>query len=176
MAFYWLQGIPNKGEILTKMSLFWFDKLNDIIPNHLITADVDQMPPDVKVHAEVLRGRAMLVRKAKIIPLEAIVRGYITGTLFLLGWRVTQDETQRKICWGRAGSAWSEYKKSGTVHGIKMPEGLVECQKLPVPIFTPSTKAEQGAHDENIHPDTGTSLTLLSRLLACRVQPPPRST
>lgn len=76
-----MQGIPGKGEILTKMSLFWFHKLNDITPNHLITTDVDQMPSDVKVHAEVLRGRAMLVRKAKIIPLEAIVRGYITGTL-----------------------------------------------------------------------------------------------
>jgi len=78
-----VQGIPGKGEILTKMSLFWFDKLSDITPNHLITTDVDQMPPDVKVHAEVLRGRAMLVRKAKIIPLEAIVRGYITGTIFI---------------------------------------------------------------------------------------------
>ena len=76
------------------MSLFWFEKLNDITPNHLITADVDQMPPDVKAYANVLRGRVMLVRKAKIIPLEAIVRGYITGTLFrLLDWRVTQNET-----------------------------------------------------------------------------------
>jgi phosphoribosylaminoimidazole-succinocarboxamide synthase len=86
-----VQGIPNKGEILTKMSLFWFDKLKDITPNHLITTDVDQMPSDVKVHAGVLGGRAMLVRKAKIIPLEAIVRGYITGALCQ---RATHNETE----------------------------------------------------------------------------------
>ena len=82
------------------MSLFWFEKLKDITPNHLITADVDQMPPDVKAYAEVLRGRAMLVRKAQILPLEAIVRGYITGTLFRLGWRVTQNETNGNFWFG----------------------------------------------------------------------------
>ncbi|CAG8679646.1 4540_t:CDS:2, partial [Acaulospora colombiana] len=122
-------GIPNKGEILTKMSLFWFEKLKDVIPNHLITAEVDEMPADVQVHANVIRGRSMLVKKAKVLPLEAITRGYITG------------------------SAWAEYKSKGTMHGIKLPEGLRESQKLPEPVFTPSTKAEAGQHDENIHPD-----------------------
>jgi len=171
-----MQGIPDKGKILTKMSLFWFEKLKDITPNHIITADVDQMPPDVKAYAEVLRGRAMLVRKAKIIPLEAIVRGYITGTFSCVGYRAVQNETKGNFCFVHVGSAWSEYKKSGTMHGIKMPEGLVESQKLPEPVFTPSTKAEQGAHDENLHPDVGTSLLLLSRFLMRRVQPPPLPT
>ncbi|CEL58211.1 Phosphoribosylaminoimidazole-succinocarboxamide synthase OS=Pichia angusta GN=ADE1 PE=3 SV=1 [Rhizoctonia solani AG-1 IB] len=124
-------GVPGKGVILSQLALFWFKKLEGIIPNHLITDNVDQMPPEVAQYKDVLQGRTMLVKKAKVIPLEAIVRGYITG------------------------SAWSEYKKSGTVHGIPVPEGLVESQKLPEPLFTPSTKAEQGQHDENIHPDRG---------------------
>lgn len=127
-------GIPNKGRILTQLSLFWFEKLRNIIPNHLITADIDQMPDDVKAYRGQLEGRSMLVRKAQVIALEAIVRGYITG------------------------SGWSEYKKSGTVHGISLPAGLVESSKLPEPLFTPSTKAEQGAHDENIHPDRAREL------------------
>lgn len=127
-------GIPNKGRILTQLSLFWFEKLREIIPNHLITTDFDQMPDDVKAYRDQLEGRSMLVRRAEVIPLEAIVRGYITG------------------------SAWSEYKKSGTVHGISLPAGLVESSKLPEPLFTPSTKAEQGAHDENIHPDQARKL------------------
>ncbi|CAE6483298.1 unnamed protein product [Rhizoctonia solani] len=122
-------GVPGKGVILSQLALFWFRRLEGIIPNHLITDDVDQMPPEIAKHKDILNGRAMLVKKAKVIPLEAIVRGYITG------------------------SAWSEYKKSGTVHGIRVPEGLAESQKLPEPLFTPSTKAEQGQHDENIHPD-----------------------
>ncbi|KAG9049821.1 Bifunctional purine biosynthetic protein ade1 [Tulasnella sp. UAMH 9824] len=123
-------GIPNKGRILTQLSLFWFEKLANIIPNHLITADIDQMPDDVKAYKDQLKGRSMLVRRAQVIPLEAIVRG----------------------------SAWSEYKKSGTVHGINLPAGLIESSKLPEPLFTPSTKAEQGAHDENIHPDQAREL------------------
>ncbi|KAG9077864.1 Bifunctional purine biosynthetic protein ade1 [Ceratobasidium sp. UAMH 11750] len=122
-------GVPGKGVILSQLALFWFKRLEDIIPNHLITDDVEQMPPEVRKYKGVLEGRTMLVKKAKVILLEAIVRGYITG------------------------SAWSEYKRSGTVHGIRVPEGLVESQKLPEPLFTPSTKAEQGQHDENIHPD-----------------------
>ncbi|KAI0077736.1 phosphoribosylaminoimidazole-succinocarboxamide synthase [Panus rudis PR-1116 ss-1] len=121
-------GVPDKGKILTKISLFWFEKLKHIIPTHFVTANVDEMPEEVKQYREQLEGRTMLVKKATVIPLEAIVRGYITG------------------------SAWSEYKKSGTVHGIPLPEGLVESQKLPEPLFTPSTKAEQGSHDENISP------------------------
>ncbi|KAH9479762.1 Phosphoribosylaminoimidazole-succinocarboxamide synthase [Psilocybe cubensis] len=122
-------GIPDKGKLLTQISLFWFQKLGDIIPNHFVTANVDEMPAEIHKYKDQLEGRAMLVKKAEVVPLEAIVRGYM------------------------AGSAWSEYKKSGTVHSIPMPEGLLEGQQLPQPIFTPSTKAEQGAHDENISPE-----------------------
>ncbi|KAF5316299.1 hypothetical protein D9619_006558 [Psilocybe cf. subviscida] len=122
-------GIPEKGKLLTQISIFWFHKLSSIIPNHFVTANIDEMPEEVRKYKDQLDGRAMLVKKAQVVPLEAIVRGYL------------------------AGSAWSEYKKSGTVHSMPMPEGLVEGQKLPQPIFTPSTKAEQGAHDENISPE-----------------------
>ncbi|KAF8622529.1 hypothetical protein AX15_006966 [Amanita polypyramis BW_CC] len=127
-------GIPDKGKLLTQLSLFWFRKLADIVPNHLITADIDHMPEHVRKYRDQLDGRAMLVKKAIVVPIEAIVRGYLTG------------------------SAWAEYKKSGTVHGINFPEGLVESQQLPEPIFTPSTKAEQGAHDENISPEQAAKL------------------
>ncbi|KDQ13732.1 hypothetical protein BOTBODRAFT_366897 [Botryobasidium botryosum FD-172 SS1] len=127
-------GIPEKGKILTRLSLFWFEKLRHIIPNHLITADIHAMPPDISKYSEILEGRAMLVKRASVIPLEAIVRGYLSG------------------------SAWSEYKRSGTAHGIPLPAGLSESAKLPEPIFTPSTKAEQGAHDENISPEQAASL------------------
>ncbi|EKM78501.1 hypothetical protein AGABI1DRAFT_60716, partial [Agaricus bisporus var. burnettii JB137-S8] len=127
-------GIPTKGRLLTTLSLFWFKKLADIIPNHLITTSISKMPPDVQKYASQLEGRTMLVKKAEIIPMEAIVRGYITG------------------------SAWAEYKKTQTVHGIPMPPGLVESQKFPEPIFTPSTKAIQGAHDENISPEQAAQL------------------
>jgi len=125
------QGIPTKGQLLTTLSLFWFNKLAHIIPNHLITASIPEMPQEVHTYVDQLEGRTMLVKKAEVIQIEAIVRGYITG------------------------SAWSEYQKSQTVHGIPMPPGLVESQKLPEPIFTPSTKADQGAHDENISPNQG---------------------
>ncbi|PIL24913.1 hypothetical protein GSI_12800 [Ganoderma sinense ZZ0214-1] len=127
-------GVPDKGKVLTKISLFWFDKLKHVIPTHFVTADVDAMPSEVRKHKDVLAGRAMLVRKAKVVPLEAIVRGYLSG------------------------SGWAEYKKSGTVHGIQLPPGLVESQKLPEPLFTPSTKAEQGEHDENISPEKAASI------------------
>ncbi|KAH7930386.1 SAICAR synthetase [Leucogyrophana mollusca] len=127
-------GIPDKGKLLTNISLFWFDKLKDIIPNHLITANLDEMPEEVRQYREQLEGRTMLVRKAKVVPLEAIVRGYITG------------------------SAWAEYQKTQTVHGIPFPEGLQESEKFPEPLFTPSTKAEQGAHDENITPEKAAQL------------------
>ncbi|RXW11553.1 hypothetical protein EST38_g14301 [Candolleomyces aberdarensis] len=122
-------GIPGKGKLLTQISLFWFNKLADIIPNHFVTADVDQMPEEVRQYKDQLEGRTMLVRKAEVVQLEAIVRGYVTG------------------------SAWSEYKKTKTIHGIPIGEDFVESQKLPKPLFTPSTKAEQGAHDENISPE-----------------------
>jgi len=127
-------GIPDKGKYLTKLSLFWFDKLGDVIPNHLVTAEIDEMPEEVWEYKDQLEGRAMLVRKAEIVPLEAIVRGYLSG------------------------SAWSEYKKSRTIHGLEMPDGLVESAQLPKPIFTPSTKADQGEHDENISAERAAEL------------------
>ncbi|KAI0692284.1 hypothetical protein BC835DRAFT_1357964 [Cytidiella melzeri] len=127
-------GVPDKGKILTKISLFWFNKLSHVIPTHFVTANIDEMPEEVRQYKEQLEGRTMLVRKAKVIPLEAIVRGYLTG------------------------SGWAEYEKSGTVHGIPLPDGLVESQKLPEPLFTPSTKAEQGQHDENISPQQAAEL------------------
>ncbi|KAF8214022.1 hypothetical protein K438DRAFT_1706271 [Mycena galopus ATCC 62051] len=127
-------GIPGKGALLTEISRFWFAKLAHIIPNHFITADIDAMPVEIHQYKEQLAGRAMLVRKAQVVPLEAIVRGYLTG------------------------SAWAEYKKSGTAHGIPLPAGLRESERLPTPLFTPSTKAEMGAHDENISPQQAAAL------------------
>lgn len=127
-------GIPDKGRILTELSLFWFDKLKDIIPNHVVTSRIKEMPEEVHQQQEQLEGRSILVRKAEVIPLEAIVRGYLTG------------------------SAWAEYKKSRTVHGIPLSDGLLESEKLPAPLFTPSTKADQGAHDENISPERAAAL------------------
>jgi phosphoribosylaminoimidazole-succinocarboxamide synthase len=118
-------GIPQKGRILTQISLFWFDFLADVVPSHLITADVDKYPAPARKYADQLRGRSMLVRRAEIFPVECIVRGYISG------------------------SAWKEYKSTGAVSGIKLPTGLKESDQFPEPIFTPSTKATSG-HDENI--------------------------
>lgn len=118
--------IPHKGAVLTQISLFWLDQLKDVIGNHLISADVDDLPEQFKPYADYLRGRFMLVKKAEMFPIECIVRGYL------------------------AGSGLKEYQKQGTVCGIKLPEGLVNSSKLPEPIFTPSTKAEIGDHDENI--------------------------
>ncbi|MEP7220198.1 MAG: phosphoribosylaminoimidazolesuccinocarboxamide synthase, partial [Bacteroidota bacterium] len=119
------QPIPGKGQILTAMSLFWFERLADIVPNHLITADVDAYPAECAPYREELRGRSMLVRKTKPLAIECVARGYL------------------------AGSGWREYTAAGTVCGIPLPEGLVESDKLPEPIFTPATKAEEG-HDMNI--------------------------
>jgi len=118
-------GIPHKGHVLSQISLFWFDYLADIVPNHLVTADVDQYPRAVRKYADQLRGRSMLVERAEMFPVECVVRGYISG------------------------SAWKEYKATGKVSGIQLPEGLKESDAFPEPIFTPSTKATTG-HDENI--------------------------
>ena len=118
--------IPHKGAVLTQISLFWLDQLKNVIGNHLISADVADLPEQFKPYADYLRGRFMLVKKAEMFPIECIVRGYL------------------------AGSGLKEYQKQGTVCGIKLPEGLVNSSKLPEPIFTPSTKAEIGDHDENI--------------------------
>ena len=116
--------INKKGTVLTKMSEFWFDMTKDIIPNHMITTDVNQMPEFFR--NEKFDGKSMMCKKLNMLPIECIVRGYITG------------------------SGWASYKKDGTVCGIKLPEGLKESDKLPEPIYTPSTKAEIGDHDENI--------------------------
>ena len=116
--------VTNKGRVLTQMSRFWFDCTKDVIPNHMLSVDVNDMPEFFRT--EEFRGRSMLCRKLTMIPIECIVRGYITG------------------------SGWESYTKNGTVCGIQLPEGLKECDKLPEPIYTPSTKAEIGDHDENI--------------------------
>lgn len=127
-------GIPDKGKLLTSISLFWFRRLEHIVPNHLITVDIDEMPEEVRQYRDQLEGRTMLVKRANVIPIEAIVRGYLTG------------------------SAWAEYKKSGTMHGITLREGMVESEKLGEPVVTPSTKAEEGTHDENITPEQAARL------------------
>lgn len=116
--------IPDKGKVLTQMSKFWFDFTKDTAKNHMVSTDVEDMPEFFRNDA--FRGRSMLCRKLEMIPIECIVRGYITG------------------------SGWNSYQKSGTVCGIRLPQGLKECEKLPEPIYTPSTKAELGEHDENI--------------------------
>jgi phosphoribosylaminoimidazole-succinocarboxamide synthase len=118
-------GIPHKGHVLTQISLFWFEFLRDLVPNHLITADVTRYPAEVRKYSDQLRGRSMMVVRGDMLPVECVVRGYISG------------------------SAWKEYKASGTVCGIPLPAGLRESDQLPEPIFTPSTKAVSG-HDENI--------------------------
>lgn len=118
--------IPHKGEVLTRLSCFWFELLDGVVENHLISADVADLPEQFKPYAGYLRGRFMLVKKADMFPVECIVRGYL------------------------AGSGLKEYRAHGTVCGIELPEGLDNSSKLPEPIFTPSTKAEIGDHDENI--------------------------
>ncbi len=118
-------GIPHKGSVLTQLSLFWFDFLKDVVPNHFVTANVDQYPAPARKYEQQLRGRSMLVRRAEMFPVECVVRGYISG------------------------SAWKEYRANGRVCGISLPSGLKESDQLPEPIFTPATKAVSG-HDENI--------------------------
>jgi len=119
-------GIPGKGKILNQISLFWFDLLKDLVPNHLITAAVSDYPASLQPYADQLEGRSMLVKRAKMFPVECVVRGYLTG------------------------SGLKEYRASGTVCGISLPAGLVDGSRLPEPLYTPSTKGEAGTHDENI--------------------------
>jgi len=119
-------GIPGKGKVLTQISAFWFQKLADIIPHHMISIDVEEYPPATRGHEELLAGRSMLCRKAKPLPVECVVRGYLSG------------------------SGWSEYRERGEVCGIPIPAGLLESARLPEPIFTPATKEEKGKHDMNI--------------------------
>ena len=118
--------IPGKGRVLTRLSLFWFDLLADIVPNHLLTADVEEYPAVCHQYRDQLEGRSMLVRRTEVVPIECIVRGYLSG------------------------SFWKAYQQDTTVCGFALPPGLRESDQLPEPLFTPSTKAEQGLHDENI--------------------------
>ena len=120
------EGIPYKGVVLTQLSKFWFERMSSIIPHHIITTDVNEFPAPADRYREQLEGRSMLVRKTRPLPVECIVRGYL------------------------AGSGWKEYRSDQSICGVHLPPGLVESQELPEPIFTPSTKAEIGAHDENI--------------------------
>lgn len=117
--------IPDKGKILTQVSLFWFDMLSDVVPNHLLTASVDEYPAELRQYRDQLEGRSMLVKRAQMVDIECVARGYLSG------------------------SGWKEYKGNGTVCGIQLPAGLVESSQLPAPIFTPATK-EQTGHDINI--------------------------
>ncbi|MBE0602722.1 MAG: phosphoribosylaminoimidazolesuccinocarboxamide synthase [Deltaproteobacteria bacterium] len=119
-------GIPGKGKVLTQISAFWFRMLEDIVPNHMISVDVDAFPEAARPHADTLRGRSMLCRKAEAFPVECVVRGYLSG------------------------SGWAEYRQSGEICGIPLPKGLRESDRLPEPVFTPATKEEKGKHDENI--------------------------
>ena len=127
--------IPDKGRVLTALSLYWFEQLSPIIPNHLITADVDEMPDAVRAHADVLRGRSMLVKKLDMLPIECVARGYLVG------------------------SGWKDYQNTGAVCGHNLPEGLPLSVKLEPPLYTPATKAEVGEHDENI--DMATTIEMM---------------
>ncbi|MDP3182176.1 MAG: phosphoribosylaminoimidazolesuccinocarboxamide synthase [Desulfobaccales bacterium] len=120
------EPIPDKGRILTRLSAFWFRHLQDLGPNHLVSLKVEDFPPACQAFGDLLKGRTMLVRKCRPLPVECIVRGYL------------------------AGSGWAEYRAGGTIAGLTLPPGLVESDRLPEPIFTPSTKAQLGVHDENI--------------------------
>ena len=119
-------AIPGKGRVLNQVSIFWYEKMRDIVDNHLITSDVKEYPDSLKQYGDILEGRSMLVKKARPLPVECIVRGYISG------------------------SGWKSYQKEGHVCGIDLPDGLRESDRLPEPLYTPSTKAEAGLHDENI--------------------------
>lgn len=119
-------GIPGKGKVLTQLSLFWFNFLKDVVPNHLITANVNQFPQELAPYRDELEGRSMLVKRAQMFPVECVVRGYLSG------------------------SGWKDYKATGAVCGIKLPAGLRESDRLPEPIFTPASKSLDGEHDINI--------------------------
>jgi phosphoribosylaminoimidazole-succinocarboxamide synthase len=119
-------GIPGKGKILTQISLFWFDLFRDLVPNHIVSAQVDDFPAQLHPFRDQLEGRSMLVRRAAMFPVECVARGYL------------------------AGSGWKEYQASSTVCGIQLPAGLLDGSKLPEPIFTPASKSQDGEHDENI--------------------------
>lgn len=123
------EPIPQKGRVLTAMTAYWLEQVADIVPSHLVSTSVADLPAEARTTLTDLDGRVMLVRKAEMLAIECIVRGYV------------------------AGSAWKEYRQAGTVHGIAVPSGIEEAGKLPEPLFTPSTKADIGEHDENLSPD-----------------------
>ena len=139
--------VTNKGKVLTQMSKFWFDYTRDLLPNHMLSVDVKEMPEFFRQPQ--YEGRSMMCRKLTMLPVECIVRGYITG------------------------SGWASYQKTGKVCGIQLPEGLKESEKLPEPIYTPSTKAEIGDHDENISYEQ--SIDVLEKLFPARVRSTPPS-
>ncbi len=120
------RGVPGRGKLLTEISLFWFKMFEGLVPNHIIETDVSKMPGTIPQHADQLAGRSMLTKRAKIFPVECVVRGYVAGT------------------------GWKDYQKTGAVCGITLPVGMKQSGRLEQPIFTPATKAEQGEHDENI--------------------------
>jgi len=138
------EGIPGKGVVLNQISKFWFDKTNDIITNHVISIDADDYPEEFHKYRDVLQGRSMLVKKTRPLPVECVVRGYV------------------------AGSGWKEYKESQSICGIPLPSGILESGRLEKPIFTPSTKAELGDHDENITYEQ--TVDLIGRELAEKVR------
>ncbi len=138
------EGIPYKGKVLTKISEYWFGTMKEVVPNHLITTDSASFPSVCGPHRAGLQGRAMLVRKAKPLPVECVVRGYLSG------------------------SGWVDYQKTGSVCGVKLPKGLVESARLPEPIFTPATKEQGGRHDENV--DFQTIVRMIGREHAERVR------
>jgi len=136
-------GIPDKGKVLNQLSAFWFERMGDLVRHHVITTDVASYPPATKPYADVLRGRSMLCRRTRPIPIECVARGYLSG------------------------SGWKEYRESGSVCGVKLPAGLRESDRLPEPIFTPATKAESG-HDVNISEDE--AATIVGRDLITRLR------
>jgi phosphoribosylaminoimidazole-succinocarboxamide synthase len=136
-------GIPDKGKVLTQLSAFWFDRMDDLVPHHVIATEVAKMPSALQPHRDVLKGRSMLCRRTRPIPIECVARGYLSG------------------------SGWKEYQQSGRVCGVKLPAGLRESDRLPEPIFTPATKAESG-HDVNISEDE--AATIIGRDLATRLK------
>jgi phosphoribosylaminoimidazole-succinocarboxamide synthase len=141
-------GIPDKGKVLTQLSGFWFEKMGDLVPHHLVSMDTAEFPGPARAHADVLRGRTMLVRRTAPVPIECVARGYLSG------------------------SGWKEYQKTGSVCGVRLPAGLRESDRLPEPIFTPATKAESG-HDENISEEEAGRLVghaLVARLKALTLE------
>jgi phosphoribosylaminoimidazole-succinocarboxamide synthase len=136
-------GIPDKGKVLTQLSAFWFDRIGTLVPHHVIATDVSAFPPALRAHADTLRGRSMLCRRTRPLPIECVARGYLSG------------------------SGWKEYQQSGSVCGVRLPSGLRESDRLPEPIYTPATKAETG-HDINI--DEEEAGRIVGRELLARVK------